>query len=362
MSSSHEITHNPSKQHVDIRTKETWCRSYYIKYLTEKNPHSYNIVMKGYLDCRYKTDCHCAHSPDEIKMKSHIRNFKMKTDFSDVNLDLIRTNIIDVLEQSKTKINEPEWASKINTIHSLPFDELLTFWYNITCHHRSLSNDKHGTTQLKSKKQHWFSGDSSLPPPYKGYHYKEDVPTFTLENEEFIWAFERCLHMCPNYKCLVEKQQISSFDICCGDVNCKYGVHDIRDKICIENMLTGLCLCQSDEDAEQKTKAFRTQKKIFQDELDVLCKQLQTSVSDDGFQIKLTKKVKETIEKQITDKKIECQTKLSQMIDEIKPRKNMVHLTDKSLIPLSVRFEMKKKIAQPQEEIIQVKKIVKKIY
>ena len=81
--------------------------------------------------------------------------------------------------------------------------------------------------------------------PCEGYSNPKDVPKFYLENEDDVWSLERVIHYCQDYKLMVESKgsPFSVRDICVGHKNCKHGVHDLKDLVCVDDLIKGTCSC-----------------------------------------------------------------------------------------------------------------------
>lgn len=310
--------------------KTTWCRAYYGQYL---NKLGYNII--DIFPCRYGAECRGVHDISELVVKPHIHKW-MRQSMARINIMNIMNNIMDVIEKSKDMVTSTKYRGIIQTTPRMRFDELLTFWYDITCYHRRIAKDLH---TMRS-----WANPKSKPPPTEGFFFKEEVPCFYLENEDDVWALERTLHMCPMYMAL-STSTTSVKNLCCGDVNCKDGVHSTDNLVCIDNMLTGTCKCMTKTQIDMM-------KQQLSDEIASLYKQMETSVDEDGFTFVLSKKVKHDMNQKIQSK-----------VTEINSLHCKLHLTEKGLVPLSILIEEHMKTV-PKEtvEIKEVKKIVKKKY
>jgi hypothetical protein len=319
----------------DARAKTHWCMS---QLCITLNKQGYDIV--GFQFCKFGPTCYNAHKEEDIEKKPLIALWDRIKDFSTFDLGAMMDNILETMDKSKQMVNNPKYRSGMANIHSLGFPELLAFWFDIACHHRRIAKE------LPSKKK-WH--DKSLPMPIEEYHYQEDVPQFYLENEDNAWALERVLHMCPDHMKLTKTRRLNMSEICGGAFNCKKGVHKMEEVVCVENLINGECKCMCEEEIEM------TRHQIESD-IEKLYTMLETSVDADGFQIKLSKKIKDNIHAEIRDKK--------QELASIPPR--MRHLTELGLIPLKVHLEKKREIAKKVEaaveEIVVTKKVLKKKY
>ena len=306
--------------------KSVWCRSYYGMELNKKG---YKITE--IYPCKFGIKCNGAHTSDEIIEKSKIKKWK-KTDKSNINILDFMERVINILEKNREMIQNPKYRAKIPNIHKMRIDELFMFWSEVFYYHHNISK------KLQTKKS--WTDTKSKPPPIEGYNYKDDVPNFYIDNED-IWDLERMLHMCPKLLALDKSIRVSVKDICVGDINCKEGVHDINDLICINNLITGSCSCIPLEEYET------TKTKII-DDITKISIQLNPSEDDDGFIVSITKKRKDELTELLAIKK-----------KELINYKRMVHLTEKGLVPLNIQIEIKKQLnPKPSEEVL-VKKATK---
>jgi hypothetical protein len=332
MASAGKSSSNTSAQ----RTKTHLCLS---QRCISLNKEGYDIV--GFQFCRFGATCFNAHKEEEIEKKPLVAMWERIKDFSSFDLGAMMDNILEVMDKSKQLVNNPKYRSGMANVHSLGFVELLAFWYDITCHHRRISKE------LPSKRK--WQDTKSKPIPMEGYHFQEDVPQFYLQDEDNVWALERALHMCPDQAKLTKSRRLNAKDICVGSFNCKKGVHKLEDVVCTDNLLTGECKCMCEDEIEMT-------KNQIEADIQKLYTMLETSTDADGFQIKLSKKVKDDIHQEIREKK--------QEFASITPR--MRHLTELGLIPLKIHLEKKREIAKKVEaaveEIVVTKKVLKKKY
>jgi len=232
----------------------------------------------------------------------------------------------------------------IHTIHRIELVELFQYMYDLICHQRRIAKE------LPSRKT---QGSEAPGIGVDGYKYKEDVPLLYLENEDIFWALQRTLHPCAAYLRMISNKDVShpATAICCGEDNCKHGEHDKTRIACVKDMITGSCDCSKHaQDIER-----------LESEISELNKQLEDSVDSDGFQVKLSKKVRDEILQ-----KISLLKKEQSMIPE--PR--VLHYSKQGMIPYSQRVaenELRvKEIAEVDlaklELVAPAKKIVKKVY
>ena len=291
-----------------------WCRSYYGRFL---NDIGYNII--GIYPCRFEENCNSCHSREQIRMRQDIKKWKV-SDKSQLNLYKMKENIINVIEKSKDNVNNIKYRSQISIINTKSFVELLSFWYEITSFHRRIVKKMIDTKQ-----------------PHEGYNKISEIPQFILDDEDMVWALERMLHMCNTHMKLDKTIKIYVKDICCGDINCKEGVHSKSELICIDDMMTGKCSCISREQ-------YLEQKNSIEQELKLLTIKPDT---EDGFITKSSKKKQ-------PGRIIELTHQLNNMF-------RMIHLTEEGTIPMSVHIE-KNYVKPVTVEIKEAKRIVKKVY
>lgn len=325
-----------SSNNTGSRQKTHWCIPALCCSLNQQGYH----ITGGVNPCRFGSKCFNAHDEKDIEKKPLISMWERIKDFSHFDLGAMMDNILTVMDSSRENVHNPKYRSGVVNVHSLSFIDLLAFWYDISCHHRRIAKE------LPSK---WKWHDKSQPMPIEEYHYQEDVPKFALTNEDNVWALERVLHMCPTHSKLCKTRQHNMKEVCGGSFNCKYGVHNLNDLVCVDNLLTGECKCASQEDIEM------TQTQIREDIMK-LNTMLESSVDADGFKIKMSRKVVDGIRGEIREKNHELMS--------VKPR--IRHLTEQGLIPLKVHLDKKKEIAMKVEaaveEIVMTKKILKKKY
>ncbi len=313
----------------DNNIKNIWCRSYYGMELNKKG---YKITE--IYPCKFGDKCHGAHTSDEIIEKSKIKKWK-KADKSNINILDFMERIIDILEKNREMIQNTKYRAKVSNIHKMRIDELFMFWSEMFYYHHNISK------KLPTKKA--WTDNKSKPLPIEGYNYKDDVPNLYIDNED-IWDLERMLHMCPKYLALDKSVRMSVKNICIGDINCKEGVHDLNDLICIDNLITGNCSCVSLE-------KYDMDKSNIIDDINKINTQLNPTSDEDGFTVSMTKKRKDELIELLAIKK-----------KELNNLKRMVHLTEKGIVPLNVQIEIKKVTnPKPSEEVIVKKanKIVK---
>lgn len=302
--------------------KTILCMSAYGELL---NIQGYQII--GCSKCKFGKDCTKAHKLDELHELEYYRKWYLR-DKSSIDLYKMYTHIIDVIKSGQDLVKKIEYRQKIIAIESFTFVELLKFWYDITCYHRKIIKEF-------NQKRHTANF-------IEGYNDKKQVPAFYLENEDDVWPLERTLHMCEQFLSLSKEKVIHIRDVCCGNNNCKFGVHDKKYLVCIDDMITGKCSCDSPSSFVEK-KA-----KMKEDAMSIK-KQLETGLDENGFKIEITSENKIRLTKQFNAK-----------VTEFNNYVRLTHLTEKGLIPFSVR-EMEYNKSKPAEDVTPVVKTVTKI-
>ena len=327
---------NDFKQSTEIIS---WCR--YVK-ATELNQQG--VRIGGIRMCQYgEKNCRGAHRIHQMSTPQYITDWNTM-DKSNINILSIRDNIIETITRGKDTVVNPKYSSVIHTITKMNLDDLMIFWYDITCFHRKIAKE------LPNKRG--FKG-SVQPDIVHGYRYREDVPQFKLNDEDIVWALERTLHCCTAHRATMDRSMVHPFfSICCGgDKSCKFGEHSRIAVACIESLVTGSCHCLSIEQIESEKTRIATLLNSYD-------KQLVDSVDADGFQVKLSKKVRDSImmEKQ----------KLESILPTLVRGR---HYCDEGLISLAQRIaeaEETKKVAKVVDvekmEVKSVVKVVKKKY
>lgn len=323
----------------------------------------------GHKYCKFGANCYNAHSFDEMVLKEHIEKFQDKRDFSDIDIGKMRDNVIEVLEKAKDTINNIKYRSKISKIHELKIDELMAFWFDITCYHRRIAKE------LPTHKS--WQDTKSKPQPKEGFHFKSDVPTFALDDEDNAWSIERLLHMCPKHLALLKAKETNTpihiDDLCGGHINCKLGVHIEKDMICVDDLTNGMCSCVSpydedkleelDEEITTTMEKSEVTKQTLEAEINLLHMKMNQPIDEDGFTRKLTKQEKEEIKKMIQEKEAHLNSITKPIEDLAKEKERIIyglanrklHLTDLGLVPLCEHLEKKaqeKEIKAKEDEII----------
>lgn len=334
------MSNHYDKKHINTNTEIiSVCRSFLGNELKARH-----YKIQGLYQCRYGSTCKEAHRWDQLRMKKHIRDWYSKTDKSDVDLLALHDNIIEVITLNSDSIKNPKYKSAVPTIQRISFVELLSFTYDLICYHRKIKK------VLPSRR----TQGSEVPDIGEGgYRYKEDVPQFELKDEDLFWSLERSLHPCETHMRMMANKDITyqATELCCGDINCKFGEHDASKVACTEDMIKGTCTCLT-------TQQILDEKTRIGTELRSAEKQIEDSIDSDGFQIKISKKVREEISWKTSE--------LKRAFSLLAVRK--IHYTEQGMIPLLKRIADRDATKVTEIDITRieittpVKKVLKKTY
>ncbi len=296
--------------------KSSFCRVVYSKHL---NTIGYKITNIHH-ECRYGSTCRGCHNPSEFKQLSHITKWEKKNKAS-INLLEISDSIKNSFMEEAEKIKNPKYKSSIIHASTLSFDKLLHYWFDITCYHRKIAK----TLKYQSS--------------CDGYTNIKDIPRFYLENEDDVWALERVIHYCNDYKTMIDNRGKPFIvkQVCVGHKNCKNGVHDYKDLVCIDDLIHGKCSCEQynyDERRESILKDIEEQKK-----------KLVGGVDEDGFVTTITKPMRAQINEEI----VKLQSHLSSL------RPIMIHYTEQGIIPLAQRIKEREESKPKDIDVVEIK-------
>ena len=172
--------------------------------------------------CKFGEDCRGAHSEENIVLYPGNKLFN-ELDKSIYNFLLLFGEIKKTIISDKYKIKLERHVNTIDNIDKLNNIELLQFWRELACYYRKIS---------KTDKA---------------------IPQFDLkEYEDVAWAFERKTKLCKTFLEENNKGNINKDKICCGSYNCKEGVHNINELICIDDFIGNKCDCLSKIDSQKR--------------------------------------------------------------------------------------------------------------
>ena len=319
---------NPSNELPLINTKNLWCRDARvaeIKKILGRNPFK---EARGchVRECKNGSACRGAHKKDEILALPHIEKWE-RLDKSLYNFPEVYFEIYNVIKTQKTDIKDATLKKKVDDLDSLTFIEIVQSWRELSCYHRRIVKEAKDNNQLPWKSQ-WRS--SQEPRTHSsGYIFADEVPRFILneKTEDHMWAFERMTRDCEKHKTFIEnlnkRIDITIWDICLGDINCKEGVHHIDEKICADDFQNGTCSCLSKDDFNQQMK------------------ELNESIQD------LKQKLKdETKEKSIEKIKVN----LSNKMIKLNGFQRKIHYSDVGMKPFAKQLEEFKEVKKVEEE------------
>lgn len=299
----------------------SWCPAYLSLHLQKEGLRIINAPS-----CRNGCNCYNAHLASQIKLKPNIHAWN-RSDKSDVNLYTIMELVKAKLTLAREVIRNQKFLTKIQSLPSISFPELLAFWYEVACFHRRISKE------LPSKKFH----KSSILPEFKeGFRFKEDIyaaECYLDDIEDDVWALERTLHSCSKHLYVLENKDkiINAYDLCPGDMNCKFGVHEKENEACIEDMITGTCKCITSEEIKQLIVDNIKYNNTIEKEISSLKIQLNSSVDSEGYEIKLSKKVR-----------LECENKIKELSSQFKSINfvRKTHYTEQKMVCLNKLIEI----------------------
>ena len=294
-----------------------WCRSKYCQHL---NTIHRKIIFKetnGCIlkDCKMKaSECRGAHDEDSIKILSDIYKYNLMKK-EKINWVGLYIDILNIIQKEKSKIHNIEHKQKTNDLTKYNFIELIQLWRDLACYYRKIS---------KSLPSRLDCIESEI---IDDYTYKEEVPIFSLSNnnEEIAWPFVRLTKYCHIQQkvndCINKNILITIWDICLANgVNCKEGVHDNCELLCVSNFLTGRCNCNSLENINKQIIIFEKQ-----------IEDLKQIVTDPSWTVKKSKNKTKNDPKSLI-LSLECK------INDLK-KSRYIHYTEQEMIPFNKQYE-----------------------
>jgi hypothetical protein len=351
-------TYTAKKSGPSNPEKNLWCREVYWKVIEGNLGYRPFKETNGchLRNCnREACECRGAHTIDELKPFKHIQDFN-RLDKATYNWAALHDAIITCLQTNGTKVKSEEHKRILSGISSMNFFEAIRTWREMACHYRKIAKE------LPSQKV-----AKNLTPGSSGFAYSEDVPGFYLVSsfEDTAWSFERLTRWCPEHqkfkRAIQSKQPITIWDICLATgLNCKEGIHEINEKICEEDFLTGKCSCQTLEHIsinqnEIQTKILEASNKIQ----DIIKEEaeLNAEILEDGFvQAKSRKGKKQALK---TDPKVELAQQISKLKKELEQllTSRPIHYSEFGMVPFETQYakfieekEAKTKIAAAQAQ------------
>lgn len=310
------------------KEKNLWCREIYWKIIQDElgfcpfkeTPGCHLRICR-----RNVSECRGAHSLDEIVPFKHVISFEQlnKATFNWVNL---YNQLLTVLKNDSIKIKSDEHIVKLSNISSLDFFQAISLWRELACFYRKISKE------IPSRKV----APKNTPVSSYGFTYSEEVPGFYLPSsvEEIAWSVSRSCRDCPLHfnftKSIESNEKTTLWDLCLATgTNCKEGVHDMCNRICEEDFLTGKCSCDTIEQ-------FTIKKRDLQIKINLL-KEKEIK-SDEDFMVvkpkKFNHKNKFNPYNQITKEINSLQIEMNKLM---KSRK--IHYTEFGMIPFEIQYK-----------------------
>ena len=201
-------------------------------------------------ECPYGAECKGAHSREEFQNFTHISRFN-NLDKSTFNFIDVNTELLQVINNDKVKMKSGEiFKDKIKIINELTFIELVQLWHDLSCFYRKLAKEVPKMKMNHSEKIHG-----------SGYKFSEEIPKFYLSemHEDFCWSFVRTTYYCTMHldfrNKINQRQPVTIGEICVGHNNCKKGVHNLYELLCIDNFLSGKCNCIDKEKFDREKES-----------------------------------------------------------------------------------------------------------
>lgn len=300
---------------LNTNKQNLWCRNKYCQHINTiygKSifKESYGCFLK---ECKTSAEeCRGAHSDNSIKVLPAIYKYN-NTKKDSIDWVKLYLEIKDSLKKDSSKIINPEHKKNISDLTLYNFIELIQLWRELSCYYRKISKS------LPSKKD---SGDYDL---IDGYDYQENVPKFYLSDnlEDIAWSFERLTRWCPVQQKFNDNINnnvlITIWDVCLATgVNCKEGIHNKNELLCVDDFLTGRCTCSSKEEISEQLI-------IIEKQLDILKEQDM----DSSWTVKKNKKKNDS--KQLI-------LSLENKINDLK-NSRPIHYTEQNMIPFNEQYK-----------------------
>lgn len=319
-----------SKRSTIPQEKNLWCREVYWKVIEEELGYRPFKETNG-CHLRYcnrdPEECRGAHTIEDLKPFKHVLQFE-RLDKAKYNWALLYSSIIDILQKDSERVNNEDHKRTLATVPTMNFFEAMRTWREMACYYRKTAKE------LPSKKS-----VSGLTPGSNGYAYSEDVPGFYLPSnqEETAWCFSRLTRWCGDHLKIKQasksKRLVTIWDICLATgLNCKDGVHEISQKICEDDFLTGSCSCETFEEIANKQDVLEA--KILE-----LTTQMVELVKDgvtEGFSKPQSKKA------QKADPKIQIPKQITYYKNQLESlfANRQMHYTEYGMIPFFKQYEL----------------------
>ena len=335
--SNNTYTGDKSSQRKTITSDSTqnlWCRDTMWKYVADslgRHPEDIFSQRNGcHLRCCNKSDFECrgAHTPEALKPLPHISKYNSlnKSKFNWVKLYL---NVLKTMQHDLSMVKKEEHKRFISELTKMNFIELIQMWRNMACYYNKAAKE------LPYKKD---TKGVQLVVQECGFTYRDDVPTFRIEDnlEDTAWSFERITRYCPinlKFEKNIEDQiQISIWDLCLATgLNCKEGVHLKSEMLCIDDFLTGKCSCLTrEQNEEQEVQLSHRLIEVSNQLVQII--ESEKEINIDGW---AKSKVKKSGKTQTCDPKIKLQQEMRKLESQIKDLQNsrFVHYSEQGMKP-----------------------------
>ena len=328
--------------------KNLFCRNHYCSALRSKYKGLFKESENNrVLYCSYGDSCRGAHNERDIELFDEIKYFNSinKSKYNFVKLYLAIQNVIT---NEISKVKDIKFKDGIINYKTYDFIKLLQFWRELAKHYRKLAKE---ITNV-------------------------DYPKFMLSDamEGMVWSLSRLINQCPNNikltNAIKNKTQIIVWDVCLANSNnCKEGVHNFYDSLCIDDFYNGKCNCMDLETYNTKKKEIHknlnyteteqkyidTIQKLKEEISDLEKKEKESNkeVSDDGWNhIKSKPNYRNKISQyktQLYQNENEL-TKLKEKMNSVLSLRR-VHFTDSGMIPFNKAYE-----SYLEEEKIRIEK------
>lgn len=310
--------------------KNLWCREVYWKVIeSQLGFRPFKETNGCHLrSCnRESHECRGAHNASELKPFKHIKEFN-RVDKATYNWSQLFFELISTLQRDGIRVKSEEHKRIIANVSTMNFFEAIRTWRELACVYRKIAKE--------------------LPTSSTEFTNSEDVPGFYLGSnlEDTAWSFERLTRWCPEHqkfkRAIQSKQQVTIWDICLATgLNCKEGIHEINEKICEEDFLTGKCSCQTIEQISTKQDELEANILDASNKIQEIIKQenaAKEESSNDGFVKAKSRKSKKPQLK--ADPKVELTQQIRQLKKELEELlvSRLIHFSESGMIPFETQY------------------------
>lgn len=288
--------------------KNMWCREVYWKVIKEQLGYSPFKETNG---CHLRfcnrdtSNCRGAHDVSEIKPFYYITEYN-NINKATYNWAELFSEILACLQKDSYKIQIDKHKQMLSDITSQNFFDVIRTWKILARFYRKLAKE--------------LKNENNLPCFY-----------LSQSSEDVIWGLVRLTQFCPihlKFKNAIQtNQKITIWDICLATgLNCKEGIHEINEKICEEDFLTGKCSCQT-----------LKQLSVKQNELTMQIANLSNEISTNQNKLKYN-----TVEYQRhSNEQIKNNNTIYNLNKELKNLYNLrqIHYSDLGMIPFNTQYE-----------------------